>query len=305
MSPRWLAWALLLPAAITATAGERIHDVAAGEDLASIARLYYDDARGAEVIRVHNGLPSGSVARGRRLRIPLSDLHRVRPGESWSGLAHRYWGKASLAGELAFHAGGSRDAVLGSGLELRVPVLISYPLAAGETLAAVSRRFYGHSSAGEPLARLNGVADPRRLRVGTPIRVPIQSRRTPKLPGNGPNARAIHAAETPPVAAAGSDRHPSEFAAPLRHAVRTYRDGNWGAALLELEELRPLVRARGSRAEQLQALEHLTIVYTAFDRIAEACSAYRALRRLAPQQRWDPDRISPKVIERSAECTGG
>jgi hypothetical protein len=49
-------------------------------------------------------------------------------------------------------------------------------------------------------------------------------------------------------------------------------------------------------------LEYLTLVYVAFDSRTETCEAYRALRAVKPQQRWDPDRISPKVIRMTSLC---
>ena len=88
MSPRWLAWALLLSGASTAAAGERIHDVAAGEDL---------DPRWAEMLATITGMKTELCIRA--VRDHLADCLVTLPAlleRGDSGLIHLYF--ANLQG---------------------------------------------------------------------------------------------------------------------------------------------------------------------------------------------------------------
>ena len=292
---------LLLLAAAPAAAGELTHRVAPNETLGDIAQTYYGDAGRADVIRFYNGLASSVIQAGSELRVPVVDEHSVVAGDSWSALALRYWGDASLHRRLAEQSAGSADARLRVGEKLRIGVLLSYPLGSGDTLAAVSRRFYGHPGRAVALARFNRVKDPRRLRAGFKVRVPLTDLGPP------PELAAPPAPEpaTPEVASPPPEPESPRLEKPLRRAINTYLDGRYAQALEELEELRPQVLANGSRAEQVLLLQHLIFVYTAFEQVDAACDSYRALRQVDPELHWDRDLISPKILRLVASCEGG
>jgi LysM repeat protein len=283
-------------------AGERVHNVVPGETLGDIAELYYGDAQRTHVIQLYNQLESARIQVGSDLSIPVVDEHIVSSGESWSSLSTRYWGEAALHQELARQVGGAPDAQLRVGQKLTIPVLIPYRIKSGETLAAVSRRFYGHPQQAEPLARMNGIREPRRLQVGTRVRVPLADL------GPGPAIPAVARAEVPQVSAAPPQSAPTQqasFGGPLRRAINAYLDGSYELALERLEGLRPRVLAEGKPSEQGLLLRHLVFVYTAFDRDPEACESYLALREIHPEYEWDPDEVSPKILRVVAGCEGG
>ena len=288
-----LASGLLLASGLAA-AGELRHEVQPDQTLGEISQLYYGDARHAEVIRFYNGLDSSPLRPESQLSIPQVEEHTVTAGDSWSALALRYWGDASLHRQLALYAAGRSDAPLKLGQKLRIGPLISYRLASGDTLASVSRRFYGHPDRATALARFNRVKNPRRLQVGARVKVPIaELGSAPAVPPEP--AAPVEVAAAPP---------PDRFEAALRRARNTQLDGRYNDALEQLEALRPTILAQGSRSERVLLLEQLTFVYTAFDRDQDACDGYRALLQLEPQRAWDGDQVSPKILRLVARCQG-
>ena len=291
-----LASGLLLASGLAA-AGELRHEVQPDQTLGEISQLYYGDARHAEVIRFYNGLDSSPLRAESQLSIPQVEEHTVTAGDSWSSLALRYWGDASLQRELALYAAGRFDAPLKVGQKLRIGPLISYRLASGDTLASVSRRFYGHPDRAIALARFNRVKNPRRLQVGARVKVPIAEL------GSAPAAPPPPEPAVPlEVAAAPA---PDRFEAALRRARNTQLDGRYHDALEQLEALRPTILAEGSHGERVLLLEQLTFIYTAFDRDEDVCNGYRALLQLEPQLEWDSDHVSPKILRLVARCQGG
>ena len=286
----------LLLASGLAAAGELRHEVQPDQTLGEISQLYYGDARHAEVIRFYNGLDSSPLRPESQLSIPQVEEHTVTAGDSWSALALRYWGDASLHRQLALYAAGRSDAPLKVGQKLRIGPLISYRLASGDTLASVSRRFYGHPDRATALARFNRVKNPRRLQVGARVKVPIaELGSAPAKPPPPEPAAPVEVAAAPP---------PDRFEAALRRARNTQLDGRYNDALEQLEALRPTILAQGSHSERVLLLEQLTFVYTAFDRDQDACNGYRALLQLEPQLAWDGDQVSPKILRLVARCQG-
>jgi LysM repeat protein len=290
--------ALLLALPGLSAASELTHQVAADETLGDIAQAYYGNVARADVLRVYNGLDSSEIREGTELRIPIRDQHTVVAGDSWSVLALRYWGDASLQRKLAEHCTGRPDATLQLGETLRIGALISYRLGQGETLASISRRFYGNSAHAEELARFNRVKNPRRLQVGYRVLVPLAD----LAPAD---AVATKATVTAAVSAAPRASGSASFQKPMRRAINTYLDGRYEQALEQLEGLRPQVLARGDADQQVVLLEHLVFVYTAFDQTDSACEGYRALMQLEPELSWDRDRVSPKILDLVAGCEGG
>jgi LysM repeat protein len=298
----------LLAPAIGATAAERAHRAAPGEDLAAVSLAVYGDARWADLIASYNAL-QGPPATGARLKIPSAVEHRVKAGESWSKLAKTHWGNGALGPVLALFAGHPDQSRPPVGKKLVVPALVRYRIRAGESLAKLARRFYGDVDYAEPLAQLNRPLDPRRLAVGTPVRLPLlalarSSEREPEPePPADPPPSAPPAAPEPAARADVAAAPPApSFEIELRQALNAYLDGDYAGARQQLEALRAPVLAQGSPAERSTLLRHLVFAYVAFDQTAHACAAHAALREVEPELRWDPDATSPKVLEVLDTC---
>jgi hemolysin activation/secretion protein len=148
-----------------------IHEVRGTESLDDIAAQYYGNARLGESLRLHNELASSDLSGVDSLRVPHATRHTVKSGDTWSSLAETHWGDANLAGNLWRLVGGSPR--LDAGRVLEIPALIPVRLKSGETLASFSRLAYGRADRAVELARLNQVDDPRSLRPGTVVQIPI------------------------------------------------------------------------------------------------------------------------------------
>ncbi|MFQ5512894.1 MAG: LysM domain-containing protein [Myxococcota bacterium] len=296
---RWLVLLTLFAAASPAGSRELVYRPEKGETLESLARRFYGDEDLAILLRVYNGLEPGQSSPSVELRIRVADRHRVTEGETWSGLADRYWSDASLHRSLAELVAGDPQAPPRKGETLVIPALAPYPLGPGETLAAVSRRIFGDSAHAELLARLNGVSDPRRLQVGTILHVPVWP---PADAGKSPATLPDVAASPPQEAGTGRGTQAPSLSSQLRHAVNAYLDGSYQAALKKLEALRPTILEKGRRAEQTLLLRHLVFVYAAFDRREEACKSYGKLKEIDPELHWSRDEVSPKILGLLESC---
>jgi nucleoid-associated protein YgaU len=127
-------------------------------------------------------------------------FHDVRPGESLSEIAHRYYRDVSLTDELA-EANGIDDADdLRAGHRLRIPAAAdldpqrqaaastppdapppaygSYRIMPGDSLSSIARRFLRSPDRWRHLYDLNRdvIGDPDNIRVGTVIRIPAETR---------------------------------------------------------------------------------------------------------------------------------
>lgn len=276
---------LLLCLALLSSSAEAeslTHVLADGETLERVARDYYGDARFARALAVANRLAAGEPTAGVELRVPSATAIRVREGETWRSLARDHWGAAELGPELARFLERDPATPVSAGESLQIPVLIPWKVESGDTLVSMSRSVYGSAGGADALARLNRVRDPRRLRVGSVLRVPF-----PKL------ARGVAA----PVSAPPPERVES-----LRRAVNAYLDGRYDEALGMLEELRTPVLADGDAAEREQLFRHLLFTYVAFERNQDACAAHRVLRGSGSEPALDPDLVSPKILDAVAAC---
>jgi hypothetical protein len=288
-----------LLAAFASGAAEKIVTPRAGESLEQLAERLYGDPKRAIVLRAHNRLPPGPPEPGAALEAPFSEVVRVEPGATWDALALEHWGDARHARALARVASGEPDAPLVAGKSIPVPVLVEERLRSGETLAALSRRYYGTSTRAELLMSVNGIRDARKLRVGAKIRVPVVLLEAEVAAAEG---EAPVVARPAAVAAAPAPRG-GEFEEPLRDAIDAYLEGRYERALEELEGLRARVLARGHLGERELLLTHLVYLYVAFDRPDRACKAFGELRALDPSVSFDEDLVSPKIRKLVDRCS--
>jgi LysM repeat protein len=288
---------------------EIVHRLTEGETVADVAQEYWGEPDWADLLRTHNHLPDGPPSAGLELRVPIAVEHTVQSGDTWTSLAKAMLDDAALATLLAEMNGADPEKPLLRGSQIKAPAIATYRLGKGETLAAVARRFLSGTAEWKTLARLNHLGNPHSLRAGTELRVPVHPRTVadsgpaekkppPPVAAPPPETEAAPMVETTRRSAA--DTSPLEE--PIRDAVNAFLDGRYEEARERLERLRSEAETSGSREQQVMVLEYLTLVYVAFDSSTEACEAYRALRAVEPQQRWDPDRISPKVVRMTSLC---
>jgi len=169
-----------VPAAAAAPEPGVAHVVQSGETLFGLARRY-----GVTVgdLEAANGLRPGNVLRiGTRLRVPGADP--VTTPSTPAPVA----GPTPVAGDAGGHA--------------------AHVVKPGETLGKVAKS-YGVTA--EALARVNGIADPDRIRVGQRLRLPTPGEEPGTAPvmatsSSGPPSAAETREEAPPKAAAAPQK---------------------------------------------------------------------------------------------------
>lgn len=125
--------------------------------------------------RVRRCAPSAWLVAGALSLLPAAAAqleHVVRPGESASAIAERYYGDYEPAG-LLLRFNGIDGSLIRPGQTLRIPYCELHTVRAGDTWSAIAQRYLGRAGDYEAIAALNGL-DPRApLRSGTRIVVPV------------------------------------------------------------------------------------------------------------------------------------
>ncbi len=310
--------ASVLVGAAPGLAGERAHVVQPGESASSLAKKYYGDPDLGDLLLRYHGKSGTLIHPGERLTIPYCDVHRARPGDTWSVLAKRHLGRASAYSALAELNGFAPEKPLRVGERIVLPVVLRHTLVRGETLASLAELFYGDDRKSRTLQVFNRIEDTRRLAVGTKLEVPLIGFRRREEGQVEKDARERPTAakkETPPIVAQqpavpeGPTKKPPSPAAPERRfedriaeAERSFSDGDYDRAREILEALREPVASRGTASDRRELGRVLAFVYVAFDLGEEACEAYRSASVPAGDKELDPDLISPRIREALSKC---
>jgi LysM repeat protein len=323
------AIAICLMVATSAIAAERNHTVQRGESASSIAKHYYGDYEIADLLLRYNGKSNTVIRPGEKLRVPLCEIHRIRAGDSWSGIAKRYFAKPSAYREIAALNGIAPEKPLRIGDSIVIPVILSHALRRGESLVALAERFYGDDELSHLLQSFNRIDDPRNLSVGQTIKIPLVSFRSRESAGAAALPSVAKAERAKPKPAAPSPRKPDEqeaepapkptkqaakvetkpaatgpsrLAAEIRTASEAFSKGDYDRARELLESLRDRAADEGTDAEQADLWRLLAFVYVAFDLPDEACAAHRSLVQTSSETKLDPDLVSPKIRRALARC---
>ena len=311
--------------AIPLAAMEKIHLVSPGDSASKIAKIYYGSFRATDALLVYNDRSSTRLSAGDRLKVPFCPRHRVRAGDTWSALTERYLGQGEAYDTVARLNGLSSRAPLQVGQEIVFPVVKRHRLRRGETLDRLSERFMGSTVFADVLARFNGVDDPRRLVVGTELRVPMMdfvplgregkhavARKVPAKDAAAPATKKAGSTKTTGATkktAATKSRPKSatpkapRFATKLERAMEDYESGRYAEAFNAFRQMERVVDRQGTDAERSTLWRGLTFVYVAYDRGEDACAAYRRWCEVGGAPRLDPDRISPRIRQQIRGCS--
>jgi LysM repeat protein len=135
-----------------------VHIVRPGETLASIAELYYGDARRESVLVAENGLTSeggSSIVVGLRLSVPTVSYHKVQEGETWPVLAARFYGDPARAFALIEANRGSSGEQPDPGAELLIPYPVRHVASQSDSLRKLSKTYYGMNKEQKIIRRFN------------------------------------------------------------------------------------------------------------------------------------------------------
>jgi membrane-bound lytic murein transglycosylase D len=157
-TPAPVATAPVAPAPVA----ERIHVVAKGETVAKIAKA--NGVTSAALVQA-NGLKDTKLKIGQKLTIPEVAGAGAEPKAVMANAPPaKVVVAAAVAKQVASPAG-------------------TYQVAAGDTLAKIAKKF---GTKAEALAKLNSIADPKKLKVGMKIQVPGEASAKVETPSKAP-----------------------------------------------------------------------------------------------------------------------
>ena len=157
-TPAPVATAPVTPAPVA----ERVHVVAKGETIAKIAKA--NGVTSAALVQA-NGLKDTKLKIGQKLTIPEVAGAGAEPK---AVMANTPPAKAVVAAAVAKQVASPAG---------------TYQVAAGDTLAKIAKKF---GTKAETLAKLNSIADPKKLKVGMKIQVPGEASAKVETPSKAP-----------------------------------------------------------------------------------------------------------------------
>jgi|APCry1669188879_1035177.scaffolds.fasta_scaffold12953_2 LysM repeat protein len=157
-TPAPVATAPVTPAPVA----ERVHVVAKGETVAKIAKA--NGVTSAALVKA-NGLKDTKLKMGQKLTIPEVAGAGTEPK---AVMANTPPAKAVVAAAVAKQVASPAG---------------TYQVAAGDTLAKIAKKF---GTKAETLAKLNSIADPKKLKVGMKIQVPGEASAKVETPSKAP-----------------------------------------------------------------------------------------------------------------------
>ena len=150
------------PSETPAPVAERVHVVAKGETIAKIAKA--NGVTSAALVQA-NGLKDTKLKIGQKLTIPEVAGAGAEPK---AVMANTPPAKAVVAAAVAKQVASPAG---------------TYQVAAGDTLAKIAKKF---GTKAETLAKLNSIADPKKLKVGMKIQVPGEASAKVETPSKAP-----------------------------------------------------------------------------------------------------------------------
>jgi len=274
-----------------------VHTVRAGDTLASIAQKYYGDPARESVLVMENGLNTqggAAIVVGLRLDIPAVAYHRVVEGDTWAGLAERFYGDAHRAFALMDSNGGSSTQP-DVGAEILVPYPLRHVAGQHETLTELAQLYYGSNGAVSTLRRGN------RLTRGQIILVPLADL---LLSDEGRAAvAAAHTTVAPPPAGGEVREQQARIDADLPTLREDVRRGRYAEAVALANHLLGQGNLTGNQAVTIE--RELGTAYVALDRDDLAVIAFREVIARQPDTELDSVRTSPRVLHAWEEAKHG
>jgi LysM repeat protein len=286
---------ILLVATLCATAPDAnafVHVVRPKETLADIAkRLYGDSTRegllaGANALDVQGG---SAIVPGMHLQIPACDFHRVGEHETWASIARDFLGDDKRADYLARANDALAWIAPSPGQEVRVPYVLTYIAAEGDTTLAIARKYLGDANKAWELDAYNGKKDWKLLR-GEVVLVPISSLELTDMgraEALGEDARGRREAGGATLAAQ------RKAAAEIPLLLADVRAGRYVDAVARGNRL--AAQADLSRAQLASIDRALVEAYVALDAAGPAAAACDEWHKNEPGATLDPVYVSPKI----------
>jgi hypothetical protein len=280
--------------ALARDAGAFVHVVRPNESLADIAKRLYGDSSREGLIASANALDvqgGSAIVPGMLLQIPACEYHRVTEHETWAGLAREFLGDAERADPLARVNDALAWIAPSPGQEVRIPYVLSYIAAEGDTTTDIARRFLGDPNRAWELEAYNGKKQWKLLR-GQVVLVPISDL---ELTAAGRAEAAGAEARSRGEAGGAALAQQRKVAGEIPALLADLRAGRWVEAVARGNRL--LAQSDLTRAELASIDRALVEAYVALDATGPAAAACKAWREKDPKAKLDPTYVSPKIRE--------
>jgi LysM repeat protein len=262
------------------------HTVRKGENLAIVAKHYYGDPDKALFLIEYNGIRDPrSINPGRRIAVPEARIHRVRKGDTLSRIAKKYLNDSRKSLGLARLNGIKDPTSISPGMTITIPVEILHTVKKGDTLSRIAQRYYGHADASGFLALYNDIKDPRNLKPGTRLILPIWDLRIIKKKSRP---------RRPPRPRPKTQRVETKGEILLEKGIIDYFVGDYRGAVKNLQKA--LAVGLTEKGDVSKTHRFLAFAYVALNEPDRAKRCFREALKIDPDLRLDPVYVSPKII---------
>ncbi len=275
------------------------HVVEPGETLAAIAERYYGRIQYEKLLVAANNLDAqgGSpIVPGLQLEVPALRHYRVRPGDTWNGLAQQLLGNKKRADVLAAANGTSPWLPPADGAEIVVPYNLKVVATGTDTVVTIAYKYMGNMNKAWVLVHYNGFKG-QHLHRGDLVLVPLTDL---PLTLEGKQAAEQAAGAACSEAAGGTRLSQRKVQKEMPALIADVQNARYVEAVTRGNRF----LSSGPLTEPELATIHRQLLeaYVALGATGLATAACNAWRKHDKRAKLDPVQLSPKII---AACKRG
>ncbi len=262
------------------------------ESLADIAKKLYGNSSKEGLLASANALDvqgGSAIVSGMHLEVPACDYHRAPEHVTWAGLAREYLGSDERADALARVNDALAWIAPSAGQEIRVPYVLTYIAAEGDTTTAIARRYLGDPNRAWEIDAYNGKKEWKLLR-GDVVLVPISDL---ELTDAGRAEAASDEARGKRESGGQTMVQQKKVSAEIPTLLADVRAGRYVDAVARGNRL--LAQTDLARAQLASIERALVEAYVALDAIALAAAACDDWHKHDASAALDPIYVSPKI----------